>query len=131
MLNSFWDFLVWLFWFYIVIACIWIFISVIVDIFRDRTLNGWAKALWVLFLVFLPFLAAFIYLIVRGRSMGERSAAIAQQAQAQNADYIRSVAGSGASSAAAEIEKSKQLLDSGTITQAEFDALKAKALQSS
>ena len=66
MINSIWDFLVWLFWFYVIIACIWIFITVFVDIFRDHTLNGWAKALWVVFLVFFPFLAAFIYLIARG-----------------------------------------------------------------
>ncbi|MGW9629881.1 SHOCT domain-containing protein [Agromyces sp. NPDC055520] len=129
-MNSFWDFLVWLFWFYVVIACIWIFITVIVDIFRDHTLNGWAKALWVLFLVFLPFLAAFIYLIARGRGMAERNAARMADSQAASADYIRSVAGS-ASSSATEIEKGKQLLDSGAITQAEYDALKAKALQAS
>ncbi len=88
-MNSFWDFLVWLFWFYVIIACIWIFITVFVDIFRDNTLNGWGKALWVLFLVFLPFLAAFIYLIARGRGMAERNAARAAEAQAANADYIR------------------------------------------
>jgi len=129
-MNSFWDFLVWLFWFYVIIACIWIFITVFVDIFRDNTLNGWGKAVWVLFLVFLPFLAAFIYLIARGRGMAERNAARAAEAQAANADYIRTVAGSSGSSTAAEIEKGKQLLDSGAITQAEFDALKAKALQS-
>jgi hypothetical protein len=128
-MNSFWDFLVWLFWFYVIIACIWIFITVFVDIFRDNTLNGWGKALWVLFLVFLPFLAAFIYLIARGRGMAERNLARAAEAQAANADYIRTVAGSSTASTAAEIEKGKQLLDSGAITQAEFDALKAKALQ--
>ena len=128
-MNSFWDFLVWLFWFYVIIACIWIFITVFIDIFRDSTLNGWGKALWVIFLVFVPFLAAFIYLIARGRGMAERNAARAADAQAASADYIRSVAGSSGSSSAAEIEKGKQLLDAGTITQAEFDALKAKALQ--
>jgi hypothetical protein len=129
-MNSFWDFLVWLFWFYVIISCIWIFITVFVDIFRDSTLNGWGKALWVLFLVFVPFLAAFIYLIARGRGMAERNAARANEMQSANADYIRSVAGSSSSSAAAEIEKGKQLLDSGAISQAEFDALKSKALQS-
>ena len=124
---SFWDFLVWLFWFYVVIACIWIFVTVIIDVFRDDTLNGWAKALWVLFLVFFPFLAAFIYLIARGDSMAARNAARAADAQAANADYIRSVASS--SSSADEIEKGKELLDSGAISQAEYDALKSKALQ--
>jgi hypothetical protein len=127
--DNFWDFLVWLFWFYVIVSCIWIFITVFIDIFRDPELNGWAKALWVLFLVFLPFLAAFIYLIARGRGMAERNAARAAEVQAANADYIRTVAGSSSSSTAAEIEKGKQLLDSGAITQAEFDSLKAKALQ--
>ena len=128
-MNSFWDFIIWLFWFYVVIACIWVFITVIVDIFRDHSLNGWGKALWVLFLVFVPFLAAFIYLIARGRGMAERNAARVAESQAASADYIRTVAGSS-SSTAAEIEKGKQLLDSGAITQAEFESLKAKALQS-
>ncbi len=130
-MNSFWDFLVWLFWFYVIIACIWIFITVFIDIFRDTTLNGWGKALWVIFLVFVPFLAAFIYLIARGQGMAERNAARAADAQAANADYIRTVAATSSTSTAAEIEKGKQLLDSGAISQAEFDALKAKALQSS
>ena len=120
-----WDFLIWIFWVYILIACIWIFITIIIDIFRDPSLNGWAKALWVVFLVFLPFLAAFIYLIARGRSMTERRVAEAQQAQAAQNSYIREVAGS---SPTTEIESAKKLLDSGAITQAEYDALKAKAL---
>lgn len=122
---SFWDYLVWFFWVYIAISCIWIFITVIIDVFRDPGLNGWAKALWVLFLVFLPFLAAFIYLIARGRNMSERRAAEFRQSRSETDDYIRDVAGS---SAASEIEKGKKLLDSGVLTQAEFDTLKSKAL---
>ncbi|MET0974427.1 MAG: SHOCT domain-containing protein [Leifsonia sp.] len=126
-----WDFFVWFFWLYIAIACIWIFITVFIDIFRDPELNGWAKALWVIFLVFLPFLAAFIYLIARGRSMSERAAAAAAKSQAATNDYIRSVAStSGSDSAASQIESAKRLLDSGAITQPEYDALKAKALAS-
>ncbi|HYI50844.1 MAG TPA: SHOCT domain-containing protein [Microbacterium sp.] len=121
-----WEFLVWIFWVYILIACIWIFITIIIDIFRDPSLNGWAKALWVVFLVFLPFLAAFIYLIARGRSMTERRMAEMKDAQAAQNSYIREVAGS--SSPTAEIESAKKLLDSGAITQAEYDSLKAKAL---
>ena len=121
-----WDFLVWTFWFYLVFACITIFIRVIIDVFRDPTLNGWAKALWVLFLVVVPFLAAFIYLIARGQQMAQRNMARMEEAQAASNGYIRSVAGSG--SAASEIENGKRLLDSGAITPAEFDALKAKAL---
>ena len=124
-----WDFFVWLFWFYVIISCIWIFITVFVDIFRDPTLNGWAKALWVLFLVFLPFLAAFIYLIARGKSMAQRNMERAQAMNTQQAEYIKSVAGSG-QSAASEIESAKRLLDSGAVTPAEYEALKAKALKS-
>jgi hypothetical protein len=120
-----WEFLLWLFWIYIAVACIWIFITIIIDIFRDPSLNGWAKALWVLFLVFLPFLAAFIYLIARGKSMTERRMAEVAEAQAAQNSYIREVAGS---SPTAEIESAKKLLDSGAVTQAEYDALKAKAL---
>jgi len=125
---SIWDFLIWVFWFYIAVACIWVFITIFIDIFRDHSLNGWAKALWVIFLVFLPFLAAIIYLIARGRSMSERQLAESQAAQAKTNDYIRNVAGASASSPAAEIESAKKLLDSGAITQAEYDTLKSKAL---
>jgi len=120
-----WEFFVWIFWIYVAVACIWIFITIIIDIFRDPSLNGWAKALWVLFLVFLPFLAAFIYLIARGRSMTERRIAENVQAQQATNSYIREVAGSSPTS---EIESAKKLLDTGAITQAEFDSLKAKAL---
>jgi len=121
-----WEFFAWFFWFYIAVACIVIFVRVIFDIFRDPTLNGWMKALWVLFLVFFPFLAAFIYLIARGNSMAQRSMARARGSEVETEDYIRSVAST--SSAASEIESGKKLLDSGAITPAEFDALKAKAL---
>ena len=124
-----WDFFVWFFWFYIAISCIWIFITVIIDVFRDDTLNGWAKALWVLFLVFLPFLAAFIYLIARGKGMAGRGMARQREATEYTDDYIRSVAGSGsASSPTAEIESAKRLLDAGAVTQAEYDQLKANAM---
>jgi hypothetical protein len=122
-----WDFFVWLFWIYVAISCIWIFITVFIDLFRDPALNGWGKALWVLFLVFLPFLAAFVYLIARGRGMAERNAAQSRAAVDQTNDYIRNVAGT---SAASEIENGKRLLDSGAISAAEYEALKAKALAS-
>lgn len=127
-MNTIWDFFVWLFWLYVFFACIWIFITVFVDIFRDPELNGWVKALWVLFLVFLPFLAAFVYLIARGKGMTQRNLERAQAMNAQQSEYIRSVAGTQ-QSAAGEIESAKRLLDSGAITAAEYEALKAKALQ--
>ena len=127
---SIWDFFVWFFWFYIAISCVWIFITVLIDVFRDDTLNGWAKALWVLFLVLLPFLAAFIYLIARGQSMSARSSARAREASETTNEYIRSVAGtSSGSSATSEIESAKRLLDSGAITSEEFAVLKANALR--
>ena len=128
MVMSIWDFLVWFFWFYIFVTCIWIFITIIIDVFRDPTLGGGAKALWIIFLVILPFLAAFIYLIARGRSMSERRMKESADMQAQSNAYIRDVAGTTASSPSAEIESAKKLLDSGAITQAEYDALKSKAL---
>lgn len=120
-----WEFFVWIFWVYVAVACIWIFITIIMDVFRDSSLGGFAKAMWVLFLVFLPFLAAFIYLIARGKSMTERRVAEMKEAQAAQNSYIREVAGSSPTS---EIESAKKLLDSGAISQAEFDALKTKAL---
>ncbi len=123
---DFWDFLLWFFWIYLVVTCIWIFVWIIVDVFRDHTLNGWAKALWVIFLVVLPFLGALIYLIARGRSMAQRRATEVQRSDQATAEYIRSVAGS--STPAAEIEKAQSLLASGAITQADFDTIKAKAL---
>lgn len=122
------DIILWMLWIYLVILCVWIFIWIFIDIFRDHTLGGWAKALWVIFLIVLPFLGALIYLIARGGSMAKRQAADAQAAAQANADYIRSVAGGGSASPAAEIERAQGLLASGAITQAEFDALKAKAL---
>lgn len=123
---TFWDFLVWIFWFYIFVSVIIILFQIFVDIFRDHSLNGWFKALWVIFLVFVPFLAALIYLIARGKGMAERQAGRMIQAQTETNAYIRTVASSG--SAADDITKAKALLDSGAITQAEYDSLKAKAL---
>jgi hypothetical protein len=121
---SIWDFFVWFFWFYVTVACLWIFISVFIDVFRDETLNGWAKALWVLFLVFVPFLAVLVYIIARGRSMSARAA----RSREMVPDIVDLPSSSG-STAASEIESAKRLVDSGAITSAEYDQLKAKALQ--
>ena len=128
---SFWDFLWFFFWTYIFISFIIILFQMFADLFRDRTLNGWAKALWIIFLVFIPFLGALIYLVVRGRGMAERQAARMMVAQSENDAYIRTVAASSpaaSGSATDDIAKAKGLLDSGAITQAEYDALKARAL---
>ena len=125
---SFWDFLWFFFWTYIFISFIIILFQMFADLFRDRSLNGWAKALWIIFLVFIPFLGALIYLVVRGRGMAERQAARMMVAQSENDAYIRTVASTTASSPTDDIAKAKALLDSGAITQAEYDALKARAI---
>ena len=122
-LDVLWTMLIffaWVIWF-------WLLITVFADVFRRHDIGGGAKTLWIIFVIILPFLGVFIYLISQGNGMNERNVKQAERMQAQSADYIRSVAGSG-EGAAAEIEKGKALLDSGAITQAEFDALKAKAL---
>lgn len=124
-MNSFWEIFWWFFWAYVFIAYLMVLFSIVVDIFRDHTMNGWLKAVWVIFLVFLPFITALVYLIARGRGMSERSGREVQQARSAQDDYIRDVAGA---SSADEIAKAKALLDAGTISQAEFDQLKSKAV---
>ena len=124
---SIWEFLVYVFWFYIWFTCLIIFFTVFFDVFRDSSLNGWAKTGWVIFFVLVPFLAALIYLIARGESMRARRSAEVQAAQADNASYIQSVAGR---SSVDDIATAKGLLDSGAITQPEFDKIKASALAS-
>jgi hypothetical protein len=125
-IDIFWSML----WFFFLFIWIVILFHVLTDLFRDHTLSGGTKTLWVLFLVFLPFLAVLVYVITRGKGMAERAAARQQQAQEQFEGYVRSVAtpGDGPTSPADQITQAKQLLDAGTIDQAEFDRLKAKAL---
>lgn len=103
-----------------------ILFQVVFDLFRDHELSGWAKAGWLIFILVLPFLGLFIYLIVRGSGMAARSAKQQIEAQEQFDDYVRSTAGSGG--AATEIANAKKLLDDGTISQEEFDAIKSRAL---
>src|SRR5215217_2387823 len=115
-------FFVWVAWFMLLFR-------IIGDVFRRRDIGGGSKALWLAFVIFLPFLGVFVYLIAQGSGMTERSISDAQAQQQQFDQYVQSVAGSGGGGGAAgEINKAKQLLDSNTITQAEFDALKVKAL---
>ena len=127
MTNDFGEVLLWSFWFFIWIAALMVWFRCVFDLFGDRTLSGWAKAGWVLLLVFVPWLGALIYLIARGRSMTERQMAALAQQQAEQEKYIKQVA-STSQSPADQIASAKALLDAGTITQAEYDALKAKAL---
>ena len=123
-LDVLWTMLIffaWIIWF-------WLLITVFADVFRRHDTSGFTKVLWIIFVIIVPFLGVFIYLIVNHDGMTQRSVKDAQTQRAQMDDYVRSVAGSGG--AASEIEKAKGLLDSGAITQAEFDAIKAKALAS-
>jgi hypothetical protein len=123
--EQFWSVIWWFFWGFAFVAYLFALFAVITDIFRDRDFNGWLKAVWIVFLVFVPFLTVLVYLIARGRSMAERQAKSAQQAEAATSEYIRSVA---AASPTQEIAKAKELLDAGTLTQGEFEAVKAKVL---
>ena len=121
-LNILWSMIIFFAW----VAWLFILFRVIADIFRRHDTSGWGKAAWLVFVIVLPFLGVFIYLIANGDEMGQRDLDQARAAQTSMDDYVKSVAGSGG--AAAEIDKGKQLLDSGAITQAEFDAIKAKAI---
>jgi hypothetical protein len=123
--GSFFDLIWWFLTFFIFVGYLFALFAVISDLFRDRNLSGGWKAVWVFFLIFFPIVTVLVYLIARGRGMGDRQVAAAQQYKAAQDDYIKSVAGT---SPAEQIAQAKSLLDSGTITQAEFDALKAKAL---
>jgi Short C-terminal domain/Phospholipase_D-nuclease N-terminal len=121
-LDILWTMLIFFLW----IAWFWILITVFADIFRRHDTSGVGKVLWLIFVILVPFLGVFVYLIANHDGMTKRNIERAQSQQAQMDDYVRSVATSGG--AAAEIEKAKGLLDSGAITQAEFDSIKAKAL---
>ena len=126
--NNFWEILVWSFWIFIWISAIMIWFRCVFDMFTDRTLSGWGKAGWAIVLIFLPWIGALIYLIARGKSMGERQMMAMANAQARQEDYIKQVAAKSATAPADQIASAKSLLDSGAITQSEFEALKAKAL---
>ena len=119
-LDVFWTILVFFFW----VIWIWILITILIDVFARRDISGWAKAAWAIFVIVLPYLGVFVYLITQHDGMADRSEQRARSQKQQADDYVRSVAGGPAS----EIAKAKELLDSGAIDQAEFDALKAKAL---
>lgn len=123
---SFWDVV----WFIIIsfafVAYLMVMFSIIIDLFRDRETSGVAKAVWIVALIFLPLLTALVYLITRGSGMADRSARDAHDMKAQQDAYIRDVAGK--SSPTEQIAQAQALLESGTISQAEFESLKAKAL---
>ncbi|NLG54619.1 MAG: DUF1980 domain-containing protein [Rhodococcus sp.] len=123
--NSFWDFLWTVLVIFAFIAYLILLFAIITDLFRDSKSSGWAKALWVIFLFIFPLITALVYLIAKGDGMAARSAAAERQAQDQQDSYIRNVAGTSPS---AEIAHAKDLLDSGAISQSEYESLKAHAL---
>ncbi|MGZ4394791.1 MAG: SHOCT domain-containing protein [Gaiellaceae bacterium] len=124
-MTAFWYMLI----FFAFVIWIWLLITVFVDIFRRHDTSGWVKALWVIFIIILPYLGVLIYIIAEHKGMADRNVAQLQAQQAQADEYIKSVASS--TDPAAQIAKGKELLDSGAITQAEFDDLKKKALAGS
>jgi hypothetical protein len=119
-LDVFWSILIFFCW----VIWIWVVITILADVFSRSDIGGWAKAAWVIFVVILPWLGALIYLIAEHKGMQERSLQRAQQQKQQFDSYVRDATGGSAS----EIAKAKELLDSGSITQEEYDQLKAKAL---
>ena len=124
LLNIFWTMLE----FFVFFLWIWLLIVVFMDIFRSHDISGWAKALWVIFVIILPFLGVLIYLIARGGSMHERAAAQAVQQQKAFDEYVRKTAGSSGASDADELSKLADLKSKGVITDAEFEAQKSKIL---
>ena len=127
-LDFFWAML----WFFLFIIWIWLLITIFIDIFRNKESSGWVKALWVIFIIFLPLLGVLIYLIVEGGDMQKRKLdEAAEMQQAQN-EYIRKVAADsgGSSSAADQLEKLKSLHDQGALTDEEYAQQKAKVLNS-
>jgi hypothetical protein len=120
-LDVMWTMLVFFLW----VLWFWLLFTVFADVFRRHDISGWGKTGWVIFTILLPFLGVFVYLISQGQGMSERNIQRAQAQQAQFDSYVRDTAGGGA---AAEIDRAKQLLDSGAITEPEFQALKQKAL---
>ena len=128
--QGFWgslgDLIWWFLWVFVFVAYLFALFAVIGDLFRDHELSGWWKAVWIIFLIFVPFLTLLVYLIARGNGMAERGAAQAKELQTAQEAYIKQVA--VGTSPADEIAKAKGLLDAGTITQAEYDAIKTKAL---
>ena len=127
MTTDFGEVLLWSFWFFIWIAALTFWFRCLFDMFSDSSLSGWAKAGWAIFMIFIPWIGALVYLIVRGPTMSDRQVAAMQSQQAAQEQYIKQVAGSSADPVT-RISDAKALLDSGAITEAEFNTLKAKAL---
>jgi magnesium-transporting ATPase (P-type) len=125
LLMTFWQIIWFIFVAYVFFAYLMVLFSVISDIFRNRESSGLAKAVWIVLLILFPIIIVIIYLIVDGKAMAERSAARSLEMQAQQESYIKGVAGK---SPADQVTQAKSLLDSGAISQAEYESMKAKAL---
>ncbi len=115
-------------WFFMFIVWFWLLMTVFSDIFRSDDLGGWAKALWIIFIVLFIWLGVLVYFIARGKGMQERSIAAMRNQQAAQQEYIRSVAGGGSGGASEEIARLADLRDKGAISEEEFQSLKAKAI---
>jgi hypothetical protein len=119
---NFWDVVGFFFWTWVFVAYLMILFWILSDLFRDHTLSGWFKAIWIIFLIFVPFLTALVYLIARGSSMNQRAG---RGSGIVPEDYSKPAP---STTPAADIAQAKALLDAGTINQREYDALKAKAM---
>jgi hypothetical protein len=124
-MSNFWDLLTLLVSTFLFVAYLFVLFQIVTDLFRDTETGGVAKAIWIVALVFLPMLTAIVYIIARGKGMATRQQASFNRMKSESESYIREVAGR---SPAADIAEAKALLDAGTITQGEFERLKAKAL---
>lgn len=124
LLEVFWTILI----FFSFVVWLWLLFTVFADIFRRHDTSGWAKVLWVVFIIVLPFLGVFVYIIAEHAGMTERALEQQRDAQSQFDSYVKSVAGGGDGGATGEIEKAKALLDSGAISQTEFEDIKRHAL---
>jgi hypothetical protein len=124
--ETFWQVIWTMFIFFMWVIWIWLLFVVFADLFRRHDIGGWAKAGWTAFVILLPYLGVLVYLIAEGKGMGERKMADMQAAQSDFDSYVKTVAAQN--DPAEQIAKAKQLLDSGAITQAEFDSIKQKAL---
>jgi ABC-type multidrug transport system fused ATPase/permease subunit len=124
------DFFLTMLYFFLFVIWIWLLITVFIDIFRSHDMGGWAKALWVIFIIVLPFLGVFVYLIARGGKMHERAAQQAAQQQKAFDQYVKQTAGAPADTSADQLAKLADLKSQGVLTDAEFEAQKSKILAS-
>jgi hypothetical protein len=125
---SLWDVFLSMLWFTLFFIWVWLLIAVFTDLFRSDDLSGWGKAGWAIFMILLPYLGVFVYLIARGKKMGEHAMQEAERQEAATRQYIQTVSAQSASSPADELQKLDALRKGGTLTEEEFAAAKAKVL---